>query len=579
MRKKNDMAPGKVLKTLLSQVRDYKGVSVSVMIMTVVGVALDVSIPYIISWLIDRGIQAGDMKEVWHYGFIMTGVALLSLAIGVVASLYAAKASSGFAKNLRQAMFSRTERLPFKTIDRYSSSGLITRMVTDVTRVKNSYEMTLRLGIRAPLTFLASFIMCFYINRKIGLYFLYILLILMVILLFVIKNAMPRFKKVFAGYDTVNSRVRENINGIREVKSFVREDYEIKGFEKVAVKLANLYNKAELTIVTADPLMTLSVYATLIMVSWFGAHFVVGGSMTTGELTSILTYVMNVLFALILFSMYFVNLVTSFESGRRISEVLNEKTGMEEKENPVEKIYDGSIGFKNVNFSYDGDSLILDDVNIEIKSGETIGLVGPTGCGKSTLLSMIPRFYDVDSGSVTVGGKDVRDYSLETLRQGVSIVLQKNELFRGSIIDNLRWGKKDATEEECRKACKMAGVDRFIDSLPEGYNTELSGMGTNLSGGQQQRICIARALLKEAPILILDDSTSAVDTETDRIIQKSFRENLKGITKIIVSQRLSSIETADRIIVMNDGGIEAFDTHENLLKNNEFYREFFADID
>lgn len=578
MRKNNDMAVGKVFKTLLLQVKEYKSVSIAVMVMTVLSVALDVFIPYVISWLIDRGIQAGNMEEVWHYGLLMTGIALVSLAIGVFSSGYSAKASAGFAKNLRQAMFSRTERFPFKTIDRYSSAGLITRMTTDVTRVKGSYEMTLKLGIRAPLTFIASFIMCFYINRKIGLYFLLILLILMVILLMIIKKAMPRFKKVFAGYDTVNARVRENVDGIREVKSFVREDYEIKGFEKAVGKLSDLYNKAELTIITADPIMTLSVYATLIMVSWLGAHFVVGGEMTTGELTSILTYVMNVLFALILFSMYFVNLVSSLESGRRISEVLIEKTGMEEVENPVKQIEDGSIEFQNVSFSF-GEEKTLDNISFKIKSGETIGLVGPTGCGKSTLLSMIPRFYDVDSGIVKVGGRDVREYSVEALRQSVSIVLQKNELFRGTIIDNLRWGKQDATVEECKAACKMAGIDRFIDSLPNGYETELNGMGNNLSGGQKQRLCIARALLKDAPILILDDSTSAVDTETDRLIQESFKKNLKGVTKIIVSQRLSSIENADRIIVLNEGCIAAVDTHEELIKNNEFYREFFADLD
>lgn len=565
------------IKTLGRQVKQYKKPSLLTPLFVTLEVIMEVLIPYVTAAIIDRGITAGDISQVLFYGAIMVALALLSLLFGVLAGKFAAEASTGFAANLRDAMFTNIQTFSFSNIDKFSTAGLVTRMTTDVNNVQNAYQMCTRIAVRAPLTLLCSMFMCFFINAQISVVFLGALVLLALALALLISRVSKIFKQVFEKYDDLNASVQENVSAIRVVKAFVREGYENGKFSKAATNLCNLFVKAESIMALNNPIMMLVVYGCIIAISWFGAHFIVAGSLTTGELTSLFSYVMSTLMSLMMLSMIFVMLTMSIASGKRIAEVLEEKPDLTDPETPVTQVKDGSIDFDNVSFSYykNSEKPTLRDINLHIHSGETIGVIGGTGCGKSTLISLISRLYDADSGSVSVGGLDVRRYDMEALRNQVAVVLQKNVLFTGTILDNLRWGKEDATEEECRQACLAACADEFIQRLPEGYNTRIEQGGTNVSGGQKQRLCIARALLKSPKVLILDDSTSAVDTATDAKIRRAFRQYIPGVTKIIISQRVSSVQDADRILVMDDGQVSGFDTHEGLLMSNDIYREIY----
>ena len=585
-----------MIKTLMSQVREYRTAALLTPLFTALEVFLEILIPYIIAFLIDRGIEAGSLENVIHYGLIMLAISLCSLLCGVLAGRYAAFASAGFASNLRDAMYRNIQRFSFSNIDKYSTAGLITRMTTDVTNLQNAFQMLIRIAVRAPLTMVTALIMCFSINSSISMIFLGALAILAVCLTYIISHATAVFTQVFRRYDDLNASVQENVTGIRVVKAFVREEYEIGRFRKAADTLYRMFVKAEKLIIMNMPVMNLVVYGCMILISWFGAHHIVSGTMTTGSLTSLFSYVMNVLFSLMMLSMIFVMLTMSAASARRITEVIREEPDITDPEDPVTEITDGSIVFEDVDFAYgnftsetDADPVngavpaktpeeledTLHDVTLSIRSGETVGILGPTGSGKSTLVSLISRLYDVGKGRVLVGGKDVRSYSLSVLRDNVSVVLQKNVLFSGTILENLRWGKPDATEEECRHACELACADEFIDTLPDGYGTVLEAGGTNLSGGQRQRLCIARALLKSPKILILDDSTSACDTATDARIRAAFRTWIPDTTRLIITQRIQSIMDADRILLLDNGRVLAFDNHERLLETSPEYRELY----
>lgn len=565
------------IKTLGRQVKQYKKPSLLTPIFVTLEVVMEVLIPYVTAAIIDRGITAGDISQVLFYGAIMVALALMSLLFGVLAGKFAATASTGFAANLRDAMFANIQTFSFSNIDKFSTAGLVTRMTTDVTNVQNAYQMCTRIAVRAPLTLLCSMFMCFFINAQISVVFLGALVLLALALALLISRVSRIFKQVFEKYDDLNASVQENVSAIRVVKAFVREGYENGKFSKAAVNLCNLFVKAESIMALNSPIMMLVVYGCIIAISWFGAHFIVAGTLTTGELTSLFSYVMSTLMSLMMLSMIFVMLTMSIASGKRIAEVLEEKPDLTDPQAPATQVKDGSIDFCNVSFSYykNSEKPTLRDIDLHIHSGETIGVIGGTGCGKSTLVSLISRLYDVDSGSVSVGGLDVRRYDMEALRNQVAVVLQKNVLFTGTILDNLRWGKEDATEEECRQACVAACADEFIQRLPEGYHTRIEQGGANVSGGQKQRLCIARALLKAPKVLILDDSTSAVDTATDAKIRRAFRQHIPGVTKIIISQRVSSVQDADRILVMDDGAVSGFDTHEGLLKSSDIYREIY----
>lgn len=567
-----------MIKTLSKFIDKYKTASILTPIFTALEVFMEILIPYVTASIIDKGIEAGNMNNVLIYGGVMIALAFLSLFFGIQGGKYGARASTGFAANLRDGMYERIQKFSFSNIDKFSTAGLVTRMTTDVTNLQNAYQMILRITVRAPLMLICSVIMSFTINVNLSLVFLCVLVFLGVILTLIMKKVMPIFNEVFAKYDSLNASVQENVSGIRVVKAFVREDHEKKKFSSAAEKLCNLFIKAEATLALNSPVMMLSVYGCIIAISWLGAHYIVDGAMTTGNLTSLLSYVMSMLMSLMMLSMIFVMMTMSIASARRIAEVLNEEPDLNNPEQPDEDIANGSIEFKNVCFSYKHDGSgedTLHDINLKINSGETVGIIGGTGCGKSSFVSLISRLYDVTEGEVLVGGKNVREYDMEALRNQVSVVLQKNVLFSGTILDNLRWGKEDATEEECREACEQACADEFIERLPDKYNTWIEQGGSNVSGGQKQRLCIARALLKKPKILILDDSTSAVDTATDSKIRKAFAERIPGTTKLIISQRISSIQGADRILVLNEGQVSGFDTHDNLLQSNEIYREIY----
>ena len=549
-----------MIKTLAKCIGKYKKESIITPIFTAVEVFLEILIPFITASIIDKGIQAGDMRKVGIYGGIMLVIAFLSLFCGIQAGKYAAAASTGFACNLREKMYENIQTFSFSNIDKFSTAGLVTRMTTDVTNVQNAYQMIIRIAVRAPLIMICSITMCVIISPRLSLIFFVALIFLGFVLFFIIYKVTPVFTSGFEKYDELNASVQENISGIRVVKAFVREDHEKKKFNKAADNLYKTFVKAESFLAFNNPTMMLVVYGCIVALSWFASHFIVSGSITTGNLTSMFSYVM---------------VSMSAASARRISEVLNEKADLANPEKPYEEVEDGRIDFNHVNFSYRKNSTedTLHDIDIHINAGETIGIIGGTGCGKSSFVSLISRLYDVTEGSVCVGGKDVRTYDMDALRNQVAVVLQKNVLFSGTILDNLRWGDDNASYEDCVEACKQACADEFIERMPKKYDTWIEQGGTNVSGGQRQRLCIARALLKKPKVLILDDSTSAVDTATDAKIKQAFAQKIPGTTKLIVSQRISSIQDADRIIVLEDGKVSGFDTHENLMQNNKVYRE------
>lgn len=564
-----------MIKTLAKCIGKYKKESIITPIFTAVEVFLEILIPFITASIIDKGIQAGDMRKVGIYGGIMLIIAFLSLFCGIQAGKYGAAASTGFACNLREKMYENIQTFSFSNIDKFSTAGLVTRMTTDVTNVQNAYQMIIRSVVRAPLMMICSITMCVIISPRLSIIFLVALIFLGFVLFFIIYKVTPVFTSGFEKYDELNASVQENISGIRVVKAFVREEHENKKFNKAADNLYKTFVKAESFLAFNNPTMMLVVYGCIVALSWFASHFIVSGSITTGNLTSMFSYVMSMLMALMMLSMIFVMVSMSAASARRISEVLNEKADLANPEKPYEEVEDGRIDFNHVNFSYRKNSTedTLHDIDIHINAGETIGIIGGTGCGKSSFVSLISRLYDVTDGSVCVGGKDVRTYDMDALRNQVAVVLQKNVLFSGTILDNLRWGDDNASYEDCVEACKQACADEFIERMPKKYDTWIEQGGTNVSGGQRQRLCIARALLKKPKVLILDDSTSAVDTATDAKIKQAFAQKIPGTTKLIVSQRISSIQDADRIIVLEDGKVSGFDTHENLMENNKVYRE------
>lgn len=570
-----------MIKTLYRQIGQYKMASLLTPLFIALEVVADVLIPYVTAILIDRGISAGNMENVYRYGVLMLGLAFVSLLLGILAGRFSAYASTGFASNLRKAMYRNIQTFSFSDIDKFSTSGLVTRMTTDVNNLQNAYQQILRVAVRAPFRLLLSIGMCLLIDARLSFIFIVAMVVLSFSLYHIITRVARLFAQVFERYDALNLRVQENVQAIRVVKSFVREKYESERFATAAEGLYKLYVKAESLMALNHPIMNMVVYGCIIALSWWGAHFIVGGSLTTGELTSLFTYVMSILQALMMLSMIFVMLTQSAASARRVAEVIDERADIQNPEHPVMTVSDGSIVFRGVRFDYgkpvEGQSRrsALYDINFRIASGETIGVIGGTGSGKSTIVNLISRLYDVREGAVMVGGHDVRDYDLEQLRSAVAVVLQQNTLFSGTILDNLRWGRADASEEECREACRIACADEFIEEMPQGYHTHIEQGGTNVSGGQKQRLCIARALLKHPQILVLDDSTSACDTATDAKIQRAFREQLPTMTKIIIAQRISSVSRCDRIIVMDKGCITGYDTHERLLETNQLYREIY----
>lgn len=567
-----------MIKTLLKQIGAYKKDTIITPIFTVLEVIAELLVPFVIASLIDKGIEAGNLRNVYLYGALMIVLAFFGLVFGILAGRFAASASSGFACNLRQIMFENIQTFSFSNIDKFSTAGLVTRMTTDVTNMQMAFQMCLRIALRAPLMLICSMVMCLLINAKLSMIFLAAIVVLAVALAFIMSKAMKIFSKVFHRYDDLNASVQENISAIRVVKAFVREDYENEKFSKAATRLYELFVNAEKLQALNLPIMMAIVYGCIIAISWFGAHFIVAGGMTTGNLTSLFTYVMTAFSSLMMLSMIFVMMTMSAASGKRIAEVLEEKADITNPAaSPVYQVRDGSIDFDHVTFSYRQGSgeKTLSDIDLHIRSGETIGIIGGTGCGKSSLVNLISRLYDVTSGSVKVGGEDVRNYDLDTLRNQVAVVLQKNVLFSGTVLENLSWGKKMGSTEEYREACCQACADEFIDHLPKGYDAWVERGGANFSGGQKQRLCIARALLKHPKVLILDDSTSAVDTATDAKIREALQSVIPGTTKIIIAQRISSVQDADRILVLEDGRISGFDTHENLLRTNVIYQEIY----
>ena len=566
-----------MIKTLSSYIKEFKKVSLLTPVCMVFEVIMEMIIPLMMASIIDDGVNKGDMQHIYQVGIFMILAAALGLTAGILGGVFGAKASTGFARNLRKGMFDNIQTFSFANIDKYSVAGLVTRLTTDVTNLQNSYQMILRMCFRAPTTLIIAMLMAFTINARLASIYLVAVLLLGVVLFFLIGKATKYFKQVFQKYDDLNASVQENVTGIRVVKAFVREDYENQKFTKAAENLYWMFVKAERVVVSNMPIMQFTVYSCILLISWFGAKMIVADELTTGQMMSLLTYCMNILMSLMMLSMIFVMMTMSAASGERVTEVLKEKSSLVNPEDPDYDVSDGSIEFRDVEFSYHtkAEKPVLEHINLSIKAGETIGIIGGTGSSKSSLVNLISRLYDVTKGSVLVGGKDVRGYDLETLRNQVAVVLQKNVLFSGTILENLRWGDENATEEECIRACRLACADDFIRQFPDGYNTYIEQGGSNVSGGQKQRLCIARALLKKPKILILDDSTSAVDTATDAKIRRAFAEEIPDTTKIIIAQRISSVEHADRIIVLDDGKVNGFASHEELLKTNEIYRDVY----
>ena len=568
-----------MLQSLIAEIKEYKKPSVLASLYMVFEVMFEISIPFIMATLLDKGVQKGDMTTVLTYGLLMLVFAFLSLFCGMQSARYGAFASAGFAKNLRKAIFKKIQNFSFENIDSFSSGGLVTRMMTDVTNVQNSYQMVIRICVRAPLNLIFAIVASYLINPQMANIFIGITLFLGLVLGVITKIVYPLFTKVFDAYDNLNNSIQENITNMRVVKSYVKEEEETVKFKKASRLIYNMFMKAIRIVILSSPAMMLSLYASFILISWIGAQLIVGGSFTTGELTSMFAYVMTILMSLMMFMMIFVMLSISMASVERINEVLGTESTIVSPENGLTEVADGSITFDHVNFAYtdeNGDKAhVLSDINLSIRSGEVIGILGGTGSGKSSLVQLIPRLYDVESGSVKVAGQDVRNYDLDHLRKQVAMVLQTNVLFSGTIKENMRWGNKDATDEEIVEACKIAQADEFIQNFKDGYDTMIERGGANVSGGQRQRLCIARALLMNPKILILDDSTSAVDTKTDSLIRQGLASSLKDTTKIIIGQRISSIQDADRIVVMNDGKIDAIGTHQELLETNAIYREVY----
>ncbi|MBU5315249.1 ABC transporter ATP-binding protein/permease [Clostridium bornimense] len=566
-----------MIKRLSSYIGEFKKATILTPIFMILEVVMEMIIPLLMAKIIDNGVGNGDMKYVAIIGSMMIVIAFCSLTFGVLGGKYGANASTGFARNLRREMYYNIQNFSFSNIDRYSTAGLVTRLTTDVTNVQNAFQMIIRMFVRAPFTLISAMVMSFYINAKLSLIFVGAIIVLGVSLYFIMTNAHPLFKRVFRKYDDLNASVQENLSAIRVVKAYVREEHEIKKFHKESSVLRDFFISAEKLIVLNAPIMQFTMYTCILLMSWIGAKMIVSSTMTTGELMSLFTYAVNILMSLMMISMVFVMVTMAKSSAERIIEVIDEKSNLTNPENPIYEIRDGSIEFSNVGFSYgnDKDSEALENINITINSGETIGIIGGTGSSKSTLVQLIPRLYDVTEGSVKVGGVDVREYDIETLREAVSMVLQKNVLFSGTIKENLKWGNKDATDEEIVKACRQASAEEFIEKFPDKYDTFIEQGGSNVSGGQKQRLCIARALLKKPKILILDDSTSAVDTKTDALIRQAFKETIPDTTKIIIAQRISSVQDSDKIIVLDDGKINGFGTHEELLENNEIYKEVY----
>ena len=567
----------KMIKTLAAHIKEYKKPSIITPILMIGEVLMETIIPLLMASIVNDGIEKGNMTHIFVTGILMVVMAICSLGFGVGGAKFGAIASMGFGKNLRKAMFENIQTFSFANIDKFSTSSLITRITTDVNNIQMSYQMLLRICMRAPASLLCAMVASFFISPKLASIYLVAVILLGFVLVTIATKAMKYFQASFKKYDKLNESVQENVSAIRVVKAFVRGDYEKNRFRKASQEIYDTFVSAENIILWNNPAMQFTVYSCILLISWFGAQFIVAGDMLTGDLMALLTYCMNILMNLMMLAMIFVFASMSVASGQRICEVLEEKATITNPEEPVMEVADGSIRFENATFRYSktSDAPVLDNINLEIKSGQTIGIIGGTGSSKSTFVNMISRLYDVDEGAVYVGGKDVREYDLETLRNEVAVVLQQNVLFSGSILENLRWGNAEATEEECIEACKMACADEFIETFPEKYNTHIEQGGTNVSGGQRQRLCIARALLKKPKVLILDDSTSAVDTATDAKIRAAFKTAIPGTTKIIIAQRISSVQDADKIIVLDDGRVDAFDTHENLVENNAIYRDVY----
>lgn len=566
-----------MIKTLAAQIKEFKKDSVLTPVFMILEVLFETMIPFLMASIIDKGVETGDIQHICKVGAAMAILALCGLWAGMMGAKYASRASAGFARNLRKAMYDNIQTFSFSNIDKFSTAGLITRLTTDVTNLQMAYQMLLRMFTRAPASLICAMAMAFTINAELASIYLVAVIVLAICLILIMSRATEYFQQVFKKYDELNASVQENITGIRVVKAYVREDYEKNKFFKAAENVYKMFIKAENIIVANMPLMMFAVYACILGLSWLGANMIVVGNLTTGELMSLLTYCMNIMMSLMMLSMIFVMVTMSFASAERITEVLNEKADIRNPENPVKEVKDGSIVFKDVSFSYKKGSQesVLSNINLDIASGETIGIIGGTGSAKSSLVNLISRLYDVTKGEVLVGGVDVRAYDLEELRNQVAVVLQKNVLFSGTILENLRWGNKNATEEECKRMCELACADEFIETMPEKYHTYIEQGGSNVSGGQKQRLCIARALLKKPKILILDDSTSAVDTATDAKIRRAFAQEIPDTTKLIIAQRISSIKNADRIIVMEEGKINGIGTHEELMQTNAIYRDVY----
>lgn len=566
-----------MLKTLGAHIKEFKKDSILTPVFMILEVLFETLIPLLMASIIDDGVEKGDLHHIYVVGAWMVVMAVFGLAAGVAGGRFGAKASTGFARNLRNAMFENIQKFSFSNLDKFSTAGLVTRLTTDVTNIQNSYQMILRMCFRAPFSMICAMIMAFAINAKIASIYLVALMILSAILFFIIRRATKYFQMVFPKYDELNASVQENVSAIRVVKAYVREEEETSKFIQASENIQKLFTRAERNVIINMPIMQFTVYTCILLISWVGARMIVVGNLTTGELMSLLAYCMNILMSLMMVAMVFVMVTMSVASARRITEVLNEKSDLQNPENPIYEVSDGSIKFENVNFAYykDNEEPVLKNINLNIRSGETIGIIGGTGSAKTSLVNLISRLYDVTDGTVSVGGHNVKEYDMDSLRNQVSVVLQNNILFSGTILDNLRWGDKNASEDECIRVCQLACADEFIERMPERYNTYIEQGGNNVSGGQKQRLCIARALLKKPKILILDDSTSAVDTATDAKIRRAFSQEIPDTTKLIIAQRISSVQNADRIIVMDDGRIDGIGTHEQLLETNEIYREVY----